>query len=144
MPSDPQLLPPNIPLARKGKQKEGQRELQPWDPRPWPESGDDNEDVTFAAVGRALTEWARFETALSRLFAGFIAIDRDSKAARRAFGAVRTFEGRMDMIRAAAISYFSHFPDEPLKATWDDLAKRAKLFGERRNEIAHGAVIFGR
>jgi hypothetical protein len=133
--------PSPVPVGPgKNKRKNEPIPLQAWDCRPWPASGDQDPNLIFAGVGVALTHWAHYETALCRLFSAFIALDRDSEAARRAFGAVRTFEARLDMLRAAADAYFKYFPSPELQTIWIEIARLGRLFAERRNEIAHGAV----
>ena len=127
--------------APKTKREEKQKPPNPWERLPWPEHGDLDRKETFAGVGIALTQWAHYEAALCRLFSAFIAQDRDSHAARRAFGAVRTFEGRMDMLEAAASTYFAYFNDEDLQKNWTEIRKLGKHYSQRRNEIAHGAVL---
>ena len=42
--------------------------LQPWDDRPHPDRGDKNANTTYAAVGRALTQWEYLEAKLAELF----------------------------------------------------------------------------
>jgi hypothetical protein len=76
--------------------------LKPADRRPWPEVGDKSIEETYAAVGRALSNWERYEWVLSHLFSVIVS-DTESEAARRAYGAVRTFEGRIDMLEAARL-----------------------------------------
>jgi len=116
-------------------------EPKPWDPHPLPVMGDSDPASIFTAVGRALTEWNSFESHLSLLFAHFIALDAESIAAKRAFGAVRTFEARLDMLRAVAEAYFAHFPNDTISRRLYNLVKTEwRNFGARRNEIAHGLV----
>lgn len=140
MPSEPSPVR-TPPASEKDTREKKSPPLAPWAIRTRPARGDDDPQVTFAAVGNALTQWAHYETALSRLFSAFIALDRDTEAGRRAFGAVRTFEGRLDMLRATADIYFATFPDATLQTDWVEAQKLGKKYGERRNEIAHGAVL---
>jgi len=93
-------------MAKGGKPKE----LNPWDRRPWPTEGDANQDVLYAAIGRTLSEWERHEAALSYVFAGLTASPH-SIIVRRAYSAIRMFEGRADMLRAASQAYFSVYSD---------------------------------
>jgi hypothetical protein len=44
------------------------------------------------------------------------------------------------MLRAVADTYFAYFNRPDLEQTWKDIAKKARYFAERRNEIAHGVV----
>jgi hypothetical protein len=42
---------------------------KPWDDPPHPKRGDKKADLTYAAVGRALTQWEYLETKLAELSA---------------------------------------------------------------------------
>jgi hypothetical protein len=113
--------------------------VQPWDRRPWPSDGDVDEDKLYAAIGRFLSEWERYESILSFVFAAFVTSEHFA-IARRAYSAVRTFEGRADMLRASSQTYFYLHPDEPLQEQFKAIIKAAASFSPRRNDIAHGAV----
>jgi hypothetical protein len=115
------------------------QDLKPWDPRPWPRRGDDSIEVLYAAAGRALSQWERYEGALSLLFSAFVSTAL-TPAARRAYSAVRTFEGRVDMLRAAAEAYFAEKPDSDLLRQFKDILQDATNFAPRRNDIAHAFV----
>ena len=116
-------------------------ETRPWEQRPLPKRGDLRPTKTFAAVGQALSHWSRFESHLAILFVSFAAHAGPSPVARRAFGAVRTFEGRLEMLRAASDVYFAHAPDAHKQSEFNKLARRDwREFSARRNEIAHGIV----
>ena len=116
-------------------------ELRPWDRRPWPPSGDANQETLYAAVGRALSEWERYDAVLSFLFSAF-ATPADPAIGRRAFSAVRTLEGRIEMLRAASEAYFSAYPNEQFLTAWKEILSSATQFSARRNDIAHGAVDY--
>jgi len=135
--------------------------LKPSDPRDWPKRGDGSKRITYAAVGEALSEWAEIEIAMTRIFFTFL----DGKGgygsvAIRAFGSVRTFEGRLEMIKSSSEVYFEIEKDRflrcdpPLSEKWvanaeaefKGICSDLKLFVSRRNEIAHGQVgpLFGK
>jgi len=114
-------------------------DLKPWDPRPWPTRGDDSIEVLYAAAGRALSQWERYEGALSLLFSAFVSTAL-TQAARRAYRAVRRFEGRTDMLRAAAEAYFGEKPDSDLVTQFEEILQSAINFAPRRTDIAHGVV----
>lgn len=116
------------------------KQPKPWDVPPPPTHGDPVDDLTFAAVGRALSHWERFERVLSILFAEFVGDQDDDLPAVRAYGAVATFRGRVEMIRAAAEAYFAAYPNPGGEKLLDDLLDEASNFSARRNEIAHGFV----
>lgn len=134
-------LPTSKPSgASKRKRELAETARKPWDRTPWPDDGDPEQNATYAAVGAALSQWALFEVVLGRLFEAFITLDLASDAGRRAFEAVRTFESRSSMLRAAGQSYFASFHNKQVNSDFDELLKAAKNYSERRNEIAHGAV----
>jgi hypothetical protein len=54
--------------------------------------------------------------------------------------AVRTFEGRADMLRAASGAYFSEYPREELQKAFKVLLSEAVSFSQRRNDVAHGVA----
>jgi hypothetical protein len=112
---------------------------KPWDAPPPPQSGDAAEEITFTAVGRAISAWEGLEAALALVFAGFMA-SGNSFPAERAYGAVLTFRGRAEMIEAAAQAYFFERPDADLEKELNGCLEAAKGFSPRRNEIAHGVV----
>jgi hypothetical protein len=118
-----------------------QKKVNIWNRTPWPVCGDSDQDKLYAAVGRALTEWERHEAALSTLFSVFVG-DPMSAPARRAYGAVRTFEGRADMLRASAEAFFLGYglPLRDLQESFEVLLKDSVQASPRRNDIAHGAV----
>lgn len=115
------------------------KELEPWHRRPWPKRGTRGLPKLYAAIGRTLSQWERYEHELSHLFATLVT-DGYPTAAERAFSAVRTFEGRSDMLRAASEAYFYGWPNDKLQNEFKDIFRDAKGFSERRNEIAHGMV----
>jgi hypothetical protein len=112
----------------------------PWDVPPFPDKGDPKPDMTYAAVGRALSQWEKFEGELSELFAVFAGGVPTSLPAVRAYGSIQTFRGRADMIEAAAEGFFVVFPNDDLAGRIGKLLERARNYSPRRNEIAHGVV----
>ena len=121
----------------KGVQK--QTELKPSDRRRWPTRGDRSIDKLYSGVGRALSQWETYEGVLSLLFSYFI-LSEAPFIARRAYNAVRTFEGRADMLRAASHAYFTIYPNENLQADFKKILSSALQFSPRRNDIAHGVI----
>ncbi len=60
--------------------------------------------------------------------------------AARVFGSIRTFEGRLEVLKSAADLYFRQH-HVPFEAEFRKLAKGLwRDFGARRNELAHGVV----
>ena len=115
---------------------------RPWDRTPWPERGDDNINDTYAGVGRALSQWERYEAGLALLFSAVVAGIKTT-AAMRAYSAVRTFEARVEMLRAASAAYFAKSPDEAVQKIFVEVVRDAACFSPRRNDIAHGVVEIG-
>lgn len=112
-----------------------------WDRRPWPSEGDPSREAIFTAVGHALTEWESHEGALSVLFAVFVSPILKTKAGMRAYSAVRTFEGRAEMLRAASSAYFASEPNETWQNEFKRILTRSLCFAPRRNEITHASVL---
>jgi hypothetical protein len=112
-----------------------------WDRRPWPVSGESTCEAIFTAVGRALTEWESHEGALSVLFAVLVSPILKTKAGMRAYSAVRTFEGRAEMLRAASLASFDSDPDEGHQTEFKRILARSLSFSPRRNEITHASVL---
>jgi hypothetical protein len=106
----------------------------------WPERGDQNPNDIYRSVGHALTQWGYVETAFARLFSALIALDRDSHTARRAYGVVRTSEGRLQMMRAASDAYLNVFPNAEIQGKLHKVIGDAQRLVGARNEVAHGVV----
>ena len=116
--------------------------LSLWDRPPSAAQGDSDKKEIWAAVGRALTSWGEYENQLGRLFNVLLTADFPSPQARRAFGAIRTFDGRLELLRGASEGFFHYrkgTPDEQKK--FKDIFKDGKSAVERRNDIAHGMVM---
>jgi hypothetical protein len=110
-----------------------------WDKRDPPEEGDPSIDITFAAVGRALSQWELFEGHLSLMFSYLIGSGYGNVAALRAYGSVESFRGRSKLIDTATEVYFRLKPNKDLEERLYSLTKVARnQAAARRNEIAHG------
>jgi hypothetical protein len=120
----------------------------PYSDPPLPDAGDWSEAALYEATGRALSKWETFETVFADLFTAFLGPMIDTTAAARAYGSVIAFSGRLNMVRAAAETYFAYSPDyhpDPLKKAWlkeqfRQTSKRAETLSKFRNHIAHGVV----
>jgi hypothetical protein len=113
---------------------------QSWEIPDPPAVGDPTEDITFRAVGMALSQWEWFEGNLSLAFSYLIGAGFGNFGALRAYGTVESFRGRANMLWEAADVYFKLNRDERTESALSDLLKRAGKFSTRRNEIAHGIV----
>jgi hypothetical protein len=113
-----------------------------WDRPPFPQQGDADKKEIWTAVGAAISAWGEYEAALGRLFTIFIAGEFPSPQARRAFGRIRSFEGRRELLRGASEAFF-HYQ----KGTSQEqdllkiIIKDAWNAAERRNDLAHGIVM---
>ena len=106
--------------------------------------GDKDENVTYAAVGLALTNWGHLEHQLGEIFLALIGGNSRSYEAMMAFGSIMSGRGRSDMIEAAAKVYFAtrtQPKDITTKKRLVDLMEAVNKFADRRNEIAHGVVM---
>jgi hypothetical protein len=115
----------------------------PWDCPPWPERGDDNINIIFAAVGRALTYWETVEEELANIFSilvGNRATYPATEPAIRAYGTVISSISRTKMLSAAATSYFAGDLKGTLAQEIKDIIDHANGWAARRNDIAHGRV----
>lgn len=126
---------------QKPKQEKAVKLPKPWDrPTNWPEIGDPDDNSLYNAVGRALSSWEVYEGYLSLLFGVFIDPSSDGRRAKRAFCSIRTHEGRLDMLTAAAKAYFVDFSSPELLNDFETLRGPDLNWSGRRNDIAHGCV----
>jgi hypothetical protein len=117
-----------------------ENELKPWDRRPWPHKGDDEERTLYYRVGRFLSFWERYEATLAFIFASLLGQYRISEPTRRAYFSVRTFEGRCGMLKAASTTYFDIRNNKSMQDRAKEVISRSSDFSQRRNDIAHGFV----
>ena len=113
---------------------------QPWEVPDPPTRGDSSNDITFRAVGAALSQWEFFEGNLTLAFSYLVGTGYGNIAAVRAYGSVETFRGRANMIESAAEVYFKYTLDPELQSLLNGVLKLSRQFSARRNEIAHGIV----
>ena len=141
--------PSPSPRSRKPKAKSRAKaappakELKPWDARPWPKRGDRKVQKLYEAVGRALSHWEGLDSMLGLIFVELVvpggAFPRE---AERAWGAIRTFEGRIAMLSAVGDTYFgaprTSDKRKGLRAKFNRLTGEGIKWAGRRNEITHG------
>lgn len=65
--------------------------------------------------------------------------ETNTSAAQNAYGAILAHNTRNDMLRAAALAYFSKNKEGLAQA--NNIFNRVRNFAARRNEIAHGMVV---
>lgn len=119
----------------------------PWNIPPIPPTGDSTTDPLYRTIGMALTSWEYLEHELATIFAVFVgapSVGQDMlDPAVRAYGSVVSFNGRAEMLDAAAKAYF-HLNSQPdLEAEFCELLKACRGYAGRRNDIAHGVVAHG-
>lgn len=112
---------------------------QPWERREWPSKGDADINLLWRTLGQCLSRWEEYENFLSSIFSYFVA-KRDWPGGRRPYHAVRAFEARAEMLRAASEAYFAENPDETLLTAFKQVLRDATCYAARRNEMAHGAI----
>ncbi len=116
---------------------------KPWDITPWPETGDNNPDTIYVAVGKALTYWEFVEQAVAQLFA-FVSSSTSkldtTMPSIRAYGSVNGSTQRIEMVREAAKAWFHHLPECPIENDCWELLNECRGWAARRNDIAHGKV----
>jgi hypothetical protein len=141
-------MPPRKP---KPKKVGPPQPTQPWDVL-WPEhrgatKGDENREALLAAVGFALSKWEELEVELAQTFSTLVGAQWGEPAVR-AYGAIDNFRSRMNMLDAAADTFFysrtwrAKTAADPLVSKTQDeyreLVKLCRNFAARRNDIAHG------
>jgi hypothetical protein len=122
----------------------GQKQKTPsiWDRPPFPQQGDADKKEIWTAVGAAISAWGEYESALGRLFTIFIAGEFPSPQAKRAFGEIRSFEGRRDLLRGASEAFFHYRRGTSREQVWfKAILKEASHAVERRNDLAHGIAL---
>src|SRR5437667_11584857 len=81
----------------------------PWDAPPKPATADVSEDI-YTAVGKALSNWELVEAQLGEIFSIFVRtpvfLTPLEEPAMWAYGSVVSFNGRADMLEAAARGFF--------------------------------------
>lgn len=113
---------------------------KPWATPPLPEKGDWSESALYESVGRALTNWERFEHELANLFAAFLSPSLYRLPASRAYGSVISFQARANMVQAAGDAFFLIEPNPQQEADFESILNLARGYSARRNDIAHGVV----
>jgi hypothetical protein len=111
----------------------------PWDIPPFPIRGDDEQDTTFAGVGRVLTQWEMLEVKLARIY-GWLLKQPDEIEALHQYGSPQIFRERIKGLRLVATAYFQWNPHQDTEADFWNLVTKALNFSARRNDVAHSIV----
>ena len=133
------MTPTGKPRVKKEPPPPTPKQAKPWDLLSKPRNGDQNENITFLSVGKAMSQWEFFEAYLGLIYGQLVGDVSETSPAMRAYGVVSSFSTRLEMIDQAAKAHFFAFPDD-VALLLKDLLESAKRFSARRNEIAHGIV----
>lgn len=120
--------------------------MNPWDIPPKPTEAHDLPDQLYAAVGKALSSWDGVESVLAEIFSLFLGTPYFGNPLQepgiRAYGSVVSFNGRAEMLDAAARAYFHNkkTATAELEMRFRGLLNECRQFAGRRNDIAHGRV----
>lgn len=97
-------------------------------------------DLTYAAVGRAISAWEGLEVLLSHLYSILIYKPREIKIIIDYGTNGRIFKDRIRLLTTAAETYFVGKPDQEKEAKLDEIIGEAIILSIQRHQIAHGLV----
>ncbi len=112
----------------------------PWDIPPFPKRGDDNQDTTFAGVGRVLSQWEMIEVVLSHVYAWLVNRPNEIEATRQYGEGKQSFEQRIKALLVIADAYFRWNPHQETEGELSALSNMTRNFAARRNDVAHCIV----
>ena len=107
----------------------------PWDPPPFPNKADIDDAVTFAGVGRVLTEWELVEFVLGTIYSIFRG-DQSLKLVLEYSALGEVFSRRYPRLKIEADSYFARYPNQSIQHQFHKLSERTIGYSGRRNEVA--------
>lgn len=105
----------------------------------FPRIGDIDENITYAAMGRLISQWEAVEFELSRLFAALM-WDPDGRT-MQFYGKPRIFRERLDILKIAFDGHFMKSPCQHEEGIVDLLLSDITNCADHRNEVAHGMVL---
>jgi hypothetical protein len=111
----------------------------PWDIPPLPKRGDDDQDTTFAGVGRVLTQWEMIEVRLAEIYS-WLDNRPEELEALQDYGKPQIFKERMKALRIVADVYFRGTPHQATEGEFYNLTTKVSNFSARRNDVAHSIV----
>jgi hypothetical protein len=103
-----------------------------------PEKGDDTADITYAAVGYALSMWEFAEVELCWLFASLSGLSLGSREAIEIYSAQPTFVSRLGRLKTAGEANAVLSSDYRMSCAFHDLLRLADTRADERNRVAHG------
>lgn len=111
-----------------------------WGVPPIPRRGEDNREIIYEAVGRALSHWERFELELACLYAALIGLRPPEATRHPDYVRARIFKDRADVTDRTGKQFFIKNCNQGIEKRFDDLICESRLAAARRNDIAHGVV----
>lgn len=113
--------------------------LEPWGQPPIPLRGDNDENATYAGIGRVTSKWEEIEFELSNLCHDFANGLTDD--GQRAYGEGKIFSNRLEILVTYSKKFFVSRCSQDAEGIFYSLAKQAQQFSLRRHEVAHGIVF---
>ena len=104
----------------------------PWDRPPIPKRGDEHEDITFAHVGRIMTQWETIEFEFSRLYSWFGGAFEEQSLVIE-YGAGRIFRDRATALARKAEEHFTSNTNQIRESEFHSLLVQARGYADRRN-----------
>src|SRR5665213_3539095 len=111
---------------------------KPWDIPAFAGRGDKTPNLTYEAVGRALSAWEDLEVSLSYLFGIFSDKPPLLLETYAEYGKPTIFVLRADALEKSAERYFVGQPNQHRESAFSDLVCDIRHFSSRRNDIEHG------
>lgn len=107
---------------------------------PFPEAGDIDKEITYAAVGYALDCWEGLEVNLCGLYAAYNGLQRAETVAINGYSNGRIFVDRMSTVAQASSMWSIKNPDQSLESEFSAIQEQVVAASAFRNEIAHGCL----
>jgi hypothetical protein len=92
-----------------------------WDIPPPPTKGDDDQEITYAGVGRVLSQWEMIEVRLGYIYVWLMKRPDEIETVRAYGEGKRNFEGRISGLRQIAEVYFLWNPHQDTEGELDAL-----------------------
>ena len=109
---------------------------------PWPKAGDSSEDVTYAAVGFALSNWEGLEAELCALYGAFHGWQPAEKRTIEGYSkGRRIFVDRLAAVRQASEMWFRQYCHQANEGKFTELMHETEELSKVRNRIAHAIVL---
>ena len=106
-----------------------------------PDAGDENDDMVYLAVAKALSAWERFEGSLSDFYLFLTSRSFADDDAKRDFGSLKNPTEKFKVLDGAFEAFAKHHQLEEVDAKrFNRLLRHFKKAAFMRNDIAHGVV----